>query len=505
MHIAYPPLHIIDHCLFIAIMLRKSFAFHIIIGTLVSWTLSIALVLILDDTPSRHAQLPDDLRPFRPFGIRVINALGILLDQVGLLDQVVSLHPDRLLSSACSKLSTEHSKTCVLFDNNNKRWEESFHLLTHSLQTANLTMLGRVIAQNQVIDMLETRGKLLEEFARAEKKEDSSLLHDPIFIVGLPRTGTTFLSRLLDVDPQNRGPLLWEYMDPVPRPPPRPPSSSSQAVQENYQTQTKDRSAEQQWKLDQYKQLSPGLDFIHPMNATAPEECLIVLNYAMDSEQVALTYPIHDYMQYLLGYDHHLDALQLHKKVLQHLQQDDLYGPRRWVLKTPYYLAMLDDIRAVHPNAKVIHTHRDPQQSMVSTSSLIAKLHSVVSDDIDLFRIASEQVQIYEQMAEMALRVRKKWDFSIQEEEDSFRVIDVHLQDLQENAIETVQMIYKSLFDSELENDTKRLMQEWLERNPRKIRNPTTFHFGLERLVETSTIFRDYRDAFSTKGTASKK
>ena len=40
-------------------------------------------------------------------------------------------------------------------------------------------------------------------------------IHPPIIILGLPRTGTTFLHRLLAQDPQNRGLYFWELIRPL--------------------------------------------------------------------------------------------------------------------------------------------------------------------------------------------------------------------------------------------------------------------------------------------------
>ena len=487
-----------------------------VLGTLVAWTIAIVLVVVLDDAPSRHAKLPEYLRPFRPLGIRVINSIGTLLSTVGLLDRAVSLDPDYLMAAACSKLGRTYPKShCVLRDAEDEEWHESFHRLTNALQhEANLTMLGRVVAQGQIMGILETRGRLLEEFAKEEKEISNESLStadfvDPIFIVGLPRTGTTLLSRLLALDPANRAPMLWEYMSPVPKPPCPPPLNASASDLEAYHQETKVRVAEEQWKLDQYKSLAPGLDAMHPLEATTPEECIIIMNYVMDSEQVAVTYPIHEYMQWLLKLDSHVKALKWNRRVLRHLQRDDPHGPRQWVVKTPYYLAMMDDIRKVFPNAKIIHTHRDPAQSILSVSSVVAKLHGIVTNDIDLNRIGSRQAEIHEVMVEKALKVRKQWAEEAEQDGEAesncgFRVLDMHLEDLQKDPIGTVNNIYKGLFGAELSPEAAGLMKNWLKENPRTkhgTHRPTMQEFGLEGRMN-SDIYEAYRRAFGAKGAA---
>jgi len=476
----------------------------VLFGTLSAFALAIGLIIVLDEAPSRHAELPEYLRPFRPVGIRIINAIGVLLGKLGLLDRVISLDPDSLIKSACSKLGPTYSKSnCVLLEDNGGRWHESFHRLTSALKGANLTFLGRLVALGQITDMLKTRGLLLQEFAK-EQTSDTSPLHDPLFIVGLPRAGTTLLSRLLSIDPGNRGPTLWEYMNPVPQPPPPPPINAQRADVEAYRVETKDRIAEQQWRVDQYKSLAPGIDSMHPINATIPEECIIIMNYVFDSEQVTDTYPIHEFLEYLVGFEHHKDALRWNKRVLQYLERFDPYGPRRWVLKTPYYLTMMDDIRAVYPNAKIIHTHRDPEQSIISVSSVVAKMHSIVTDEIDLKQIGSQQAAVRETMLKKALDVRKKWAEEDVDEESSFRIVDVHLQDLQNDPIGAVNFIYKRLFDTGLKPEVAELMREWLDQNPRTKHGkhlPKINEFGLEGRVN-SKVFEEYREMFGVRSAA---
>jgi len=300
-------------------------------------------------------------------------------------------------------------------------------------------------------------------------------------------------------------------MDPVPRPPHPPPSNATANEVKAYEKLTNHRINYQKHLLDQYKSLAPGLDALHPMDPTFPEECIIIMNMAMDSEQVAITYPIHEYMEWLLEMEHHKDVLMWNKRVLQHLQQDDSYGPRRWILKTPYYLTMMDDIRKIHPNAKIVHTHREPNESIPSTSSLIAKVHSIVTDDIDLNRIGAQQAKMHEIMLDKAMTVRTQWaadqsgNNKHEDKPSSFAIVDVQLQDLQRDPIATIDKIYWALFDIPLDPSVAVTMTEWLKRNPRKphgIQRPIPSDFGLEETLRDSPVYSKYRDLYSTKKAA---
>jgi hypothetical protein len=99
-------------------------------------------------------------------------------------------------------------------------------------------------------------------------------LKQPIFVIGMPRTGTTFLSRLLSLDPDSRSPLLWELLDPVPR----IAAKYSESTAEEFQKDRNKRVNIIQKKLVQYKQLGDeSLKHMHEIGFDQPEECLIVL------------------------------------------------------------------------------------------------------------------------------------------------------------------------------------------------------------------------------------
>ena len=510
---------------------------HILIASTLAFLALLAVPEIatrLGNDDPRAASLPEYLRPFRPLPIRIINGLGTLLGRFGLLDFAMPLDADYLLANACRSLG-EDGGSCVLYNDGEggrqrpiggDAWRGRLDLLSNALRNeAKLTLLGRVVAQGQLKEVLITRGRLLRAFQKEEEQMEGSPLEpirDPIFVVGLPRTGTTLLQRLLAVDPFNRSPMLYEYMNPVPRPMHPPLAGAGAAEMETYAMATRDKvAAYQRDFLDQYKRLAPGLDAMHPLNATNPEECIVSLNYVLDSQQMDVTYPAHSYMRHLLSMeDNHEDSLRFHRRVLQYLQQDDPHGPRRWVLKTPYFLVMLDGIRSVYPNAKIIHMHRDPLQSVLSTSSVVTKTLGVVTDDIDPRRIGAHQALVHEEILRRAIKVRRKWHKKDKDrdeggEEDglgrdqtssSFRVADAHLRDLQQDPVGTIDRIYRELFGEGLSTEAVRLMREWLRDNPRNkhgLHRPKMEDFGLDsgRMVE-SAVFSTYRSMFQVQGAA---
>jgi len=85
------------------------------------------------------------------------------------------------------------------------------------LNEASLSPFGRLLAFDYLMRRLEARLRVVDAAASRPPRPDLRLC--PVFVVGLPRTGTTFLHRLLALDPRFRCPETHELLDPLnPRP-----------------------------------------------------------------------------------------------------------------------------------------------------------------------------------------------------------------------------------------------------------------------------------------------
>ena len=205
--------------------------------------------------------LPTEYHPHRPLPIVLINALD---DLVG--GRLISLpSEDAVIHSACKAARLPTFQACeVDVPGEAAEWREGLRELLQSYKDdANLTALGKLIASGQLQTWLKARARLLHAWrglpdgALAAQRIDR-----PILIVGLPRTGTTFLLNLLKQDPALRTPLHWELVEPIPGEgePPLGPAHVGKI----------------QGLLEQYMQLLPGIEQWHPMSATSmrgAEEC----------------------------------------------------------------------------------------------------------------------------------------------------------------------------------------------------------------------------------------
>ncbi|MEL7209012.1 MAG: sulfotransferase [Actinomycetota bacterium] len=277
----------------------------------------------------------------------------------GLARRVASLDPADLCAAARRKAGLD--------DLGGPEVGAGLRALTESLEhDAELTPFGRMAIRANLVDPMAAGASVLD-WHRREPSIAEERIEAPVVIIGLPRTGTTLLSFLLQQDASLRTLRHWEAMDPTP-----PPTLVEEA------TDRRLRAAEKQ--LDGLWRMAPGFRAIHPMEPAGPAECVTLLTQSMASMQF-------ETQAHLPGYAAWMDRADLgpayahHRKVLQLLQWRS--PGERWNLKTPAHLLALDTLLATYPDAKLIWTHRDPAEVVASVASLNCALHSIMSDDVD--------------------------------------------------------------------------------------------------------------------------
>jgi hypothetical protein len=177
-------------------------------------------------------------------------------------------------------------------------------------------------------------------------------VRSPVFVLGLPRTGTTFLHRLLSFDPAVRAPLLWELLSPVPK----IRGESKVEVFENDRT----KRANAMRKLIKQRQSmgDHALQHIHEIDPDLPEECIMALT---DDLPIHLSCLYSDYLEYETFFNENtgkrvVNAYAHYKKLLQLLsyQVGESENPKRWTLKCPIHLFYVKEIAEVFPDAKIV-------------------------------------------------------------------------------------------------------------------------------------------------------
>ena len=176
----------------------------------------------------------------------------------------------------------------------------------------------------------------------------------PIFVTGLPRTGTTALHRLLCGDPRHQGLELWLAEFPQPRPP-----------RETWPQNPVFAQLDARFKKAHSE--NPDFTGLHFMTADEVEECWQLLRQSVHSVSYETLAHVPTYAHWLAGQDW-TKSYGRHRRNLQLIGLND--AEKRWVLKNPSHLFALDAIFATYPDALVIQCHRPAETIMASMCSL---------------------------------------------------------------------------------------------------------------------------------------
>ncbi|MCY4193623.1 MAG: sulfotransferase, partial [bacterium] len=266
----------------------------------------------------------------------------------------------------------------------------------------------------------------------------------PIIVTGMPRTGTTLLSNLLDLDPQNRSLLGWESAAVAP-----PPTLSSHREDP--------RIAESVKGSGRLARLAPSVQAMHPMAATLPTECVTLLGGAFKSVHFETQGTFDSYGAWFETCDM-VPAYQFHRLCLQVLQST--IPTQRWALKTPGHMWHLDTVYAVYPDARVVWTHRDPIKVVGSVASLNCTLHATNTDQVDFARVgrAWRDKCLHGIAAGTEFRDRRGSDDT---------VFDLQYAEFMDDPVGSVERIYR-IFNMEFGVLGRRRMAAWMEENPQE-------------------------------------
>jgi hypothetical protein len=195
----------------------------------------------------------------------------------------------------------------------------------------------------------------------------------PVFITGMPRSGTTFLHRLILQDPNTIAPRLFQLVYPYAS----QANPLATALRKNWVS----------LQLALFRMIAPEFHALHPVAVDAPEECTDITAHVFRSLRFDAMYRVPSYNSWLerSGF---LDAYRFHRRFLQHL--DAQLPGRRWVLKSPDHLFALDDIRKVYPDARLVLVHRDPVRVLASVARLTEVLRRPFTRTIDRVEIGRE-------------------------------------------------------------------------------------------------------------------
>jgi len=356
-------------------------------------------------------------------------------------------------------------------------FKPALEVLVQSInQEGKLSGAGAHIFSERLIESLVTRLTFEQQLAQHPEILDERLDH-PVFIIGLPRTGTTMLHRVLASDSRFYTPLWWEVRFPVPM-----PTSARDAEDPRIAL----ARAEVKMMLD----AMPELLTMHPIDAELPDEEVVLMEHSFLSAMYAYA-NIPTYTQWL-GEQDTTPAYVYLKKQLQFLQwQKRQRGQHaeRWILKSPHHIHAMDALFAVFPDAKVIQTHRDPLETIPSMSSFAHTIWNIYSDQADPRDAARLWSAKFARGMGDAIKVRQHMP------DDRF--LDIWYLDAVKSPIEIASTIYPFI-NMPLTAAAKQQMHDWISRNQREQRAPHVY--SLEKMGlskdQLERDFKQYREQY---------
>jgi hypothetical protein len=380
---------------------------------------------------------------------------------------LVTLDLDSLLEKSC--------RLTRLHDFGEPTFRTPLGILLRSFEhDAQLNLLGRITVHSEIVRVLCNRLRMQRDrtlFPAIAREQ----VQKPIFITGLPRSGTTFLHALLAQDPASRAPQVWEVMHPSP-----PPESAT------YRSDP--RIAHTRKELSWIEILMPDFDKCHTIEARLPQECIAMTDHSFLSYLFESMYFVTSYRSWHDRQDKR-PAYECHRRFLQHLQWRCPGSP--WVLKAPSHLMALESLFEVYPDAQVVLTHRDPLKVLPSCASFAKVLRAPFTGSIDLKELGAEVSRRWAASAYLVTRLRSE------QKQLQSNFFDVGYPELIRDPMAVVAGIYAH-FDRELTPEAQAAMRRYVEQNPKDKRGAHLYSleaFGLDPATERGN-FKCYTDYF---------
>lgn len=322
-------------------------------------------------------------------------------------------------------------------------------------------LVGTLANRLRIVDYLKRHPELLK---RPVEK--------PMFVFGLPRTGTTLTINLLSADPARRCLLRWEALDSV------PPAKAGELHSDP-------RCQTEQKKLEMTVKHAPHIAAIHYEDADSPTECQYAMALSFCAQIFESMVRIPSYGKWFRHTDF-LPAFRFHKQLLQLLQAENA---GRWTLKNPWHPLFLDDLTAVYPDAQLVMTHRDPVEVVGSACSLIRHVRPMFSDRVDLPEIAAQMIETFDQMIERQDTYRAK--------HGADAIYDIQYTDQLRDPIGEMSKLYAH-FGEPFTDEAKTAMRRLLAEKPKGkfgVHHYSLEEFGLSE-AGVRAHFRDYCERY---------
>lgn len=345
---------------------------------------------------------------------------------------------------------------------------------------AHLSPAGEVAFRRNILRCLVNRLWIQRDFSAHPEILDE-VVDDPVVIIGLPRSGTTKMQRLLsalpDADVQRT--QLWRMLYPAP-----------------FEGQRIDDLASRIAAVASLGFHSDGnadLAAAHHMAAQEPEEDVLLFDATFDDWLWPSIYaPSQQYYQWVIQRPRMANYRYL-KRMYQYLQwQDGGRRGRRWITKNVQHIASLEELVQCFPRATIVQCHRDPRESIPSLAKLTQTLWAELVRDPDPAFVGACMLDWWGHAIDLYLETRDRMG-------DRLRIIDMPYERIRNDAVGAAIAVAKAAGVA-IDADKEALLRGWEDANPQHKHGRNDYsaaQFGLDEDI-IAKRFAAYIDRFVT-------
>jgi hypothetical protein len=353
-------------------------------------------------------------------------------------------------------------------------YREGLEIVVRANEAAAAPQELRERVYSTYVDVLVNRLRVTDYWKRHPELA-AQRIERPLIVLGMPRSGTTLTSYLLDQDPARRSLLVWEAFDSVPPP-------TTETLRTDARCLARLEAQRREWES------APGQVRPHVEFADGPTECLRL--HAADFKALwwEAFMPVPEYSRWMMDVDM-TSAYAYERQVLQVLQSQ---APGTWSLKMPSHALHIEWVLKAFPDARFVWTHRDPYRSLNSLFSMKSRAWQRGTGDPGLGWLREHYVG---QLSEHVNRPRR-----LRERIGDAQFYDLHYADLVRDPIEAMQRLYRWAGDG-FTPDVEARMSSWLEENPQGRFGKHDYsleQFGLTKAA-LEPYFGDYVSAYGVE------
>jgi hypothetical protein len=376
---------------------------------------------------------------------------------------------DELVTRACERAGMD--------DFGEGSWQQGLRLLIDTCESApGVNPGGRDFVYGQFVGALWNRLRVID-YVKQHPEITEERVDRPLVVLGLPRTGTSLASYLLDQDPHRRSLLTWEAEDSVPPSTPETLRSDPRCLK---------KKAELEVLAEGLK--AANIPMVHWDDADGPTECIFVQNQDFKAYLWESFMPAPDYAEWLLETDM-TSAYAYERVVLQLLQSR---APGTWSLKMPSHAVHIEALLSTFPDARIVWAHRDPFKAAASFLRLNYLSRSVMGADLDVDVIVANVLRQLHAHVTRPLQTRRRIG------DDRF--FDLHYADLMRDPVAVMRALYDWAAD-DLPSATENAMLRWLQQHPQDRHGVAPYSLdgsGVTR-ADLEPLFDEYLSLFDVE------